>query len=202
MDGKKNEYEKKKQEKNPEILLEDTYEIDINAFNLRDLAAEIEKEKERKKKRENTDEDWYEEVLNVKRYRSNTAWVPKIAIDCLYNFFISIKNEMGITGFLDTPKKVSIRALSVIRGKFLSDFSKGRDMEEVLLDYIEDLKEFNLYPPIEYIEKSLWKLRSYKINFFKKVLEEYRKDKEGYDKSLQISVDARKADHMRLKIRK
>jgi len=187
------EREEEKEDKKPNTLLEDTYEIDINAFNLRDLAAEIEKEKERKKNR-NADEDWYEEVLNVKRYRSNTAWVPKIAIDCLYNFFISIKNEMGITGFLDTPKKVSIRALSVIEDKFLSEFTKGHDMEEVLLDYIEDLKEFNLYPPIKYIEKSLWKLRSYKIEFFKTVLEEYKKDKKEYDESLRISAEARKAD--------
>jgi len=191
MDEKKDEYEKKKPEKSPEILLEDTYEINIEAFNLRDLAAEIEKEKERKKKRENADEDWYEEVLNVKPYRSNIVWVPKIAIDCLYNFFISVKSEMGITGFnLDTPKKVSIRALATIRDQFLSDFSKGRDMEEILLDYIEDLKEFNLYPPIEEIEELLFELRNYKIEFFKIVLEEYKKNKKEYDESLRISAEA------------
>jgi len=196
------EREEEKEDKKLNMLLEDTYEIDIKAVNLRDLAAEIEKEKERKKKRENADEDWYEEVLNVKRYRSNLAWVPKIAIDCIYNFFISIKNEMGITGFtLNTPNAISSRVLSALQ-RFRPEIQKGEDLEEVLLDYIEDLKEFNFYPYLEDIEKELWKLRGYKINFFKKVLEEYRKDKEGYDKSLQISVDARKADHMRLKIRK
>ena len=199
MDG----YEKKKpeREKDSHALLEDTYEINIDAYNLRDFAIEFEKEKKRKREAEEAGRDYEEEYWEVKRYINNVAWLPRIAIDCIYNFFISIKKEMGITGFSTPTDKplIANRVLAAIRGKFLRDFSKGRDMEELLLDYIEDLREFNFYPPVEYIEEEILELRSHKIEFFKKVLEEYRKDKERYDKSLEISVEARNSLNLEVK---
>lgn len=187
--------EKKKQyDKNSHILLEDTYEIDIRAINLRDVAAELEKEKEKEKIR-NDDEDWYEEVLNVKPYRDTIVWAHKIAVDILFEMINLIKHEMSkIWDTIDVKKSIPSRTLAALTGNFISEFTEGRDMEEVLLDYIEDLKEFNFYPPIEDIKKKLWKLRSHKIDFFKKVLEEYHKDIEGYNRFLKASAEGRKAD--------
>ena len=86
--------------------------------------------------------------------------------------------------------------------KLRSNIQKGKDLEEIIFDNIEHLKEFNLHSQIKSLEDQLLKLRSYKIEFFKKVLEEYRKDKERYDKRLKISVEARKANSTRYKFKK
>lgn len=171
---------KPKNEKNEEILFGDTYEVDITAFPFFDAN---------------------------KKYKSNSLWGHKKGIDFLFDIFWVIKNETD--DIVDKKgEKVNKfqRTLTTLINEFISEFKEKGDLEEVITKYINELRKFKFEtkregsyrgaPDFEFIElsidqikESLYDLRRHKIQFYKVILEEYKKGKDKYNKILKEQLD-------------
>lgn len=164
--------ERNNKEEKKDILLEDSYEVHVTAHNIADY-----------------DND----------YDSNVIWANKETVDFLFEIVSLLKYETEDLAIFNNDftnnKFIRVKhALSL----FSSEFLEKKDIEKVLLDYIKDLGEgkFTIrkqgsyrgspdYKEIEItldqVKEKLNKIRLHRIDFYKKVLEEYKKEKEEYD---------------------
>jgi hypothetical protein len=66
----------------------------------------------------------------------------------------------------------------------LDDFDEQNSIECSIVDYINQLKEYKFYIPINYIISVLKALRAEKIHFWEYVLKKYREKKKDFDEKL------------------
>ncbi|MFX1328805.1 MAG: hypothetical protein ACFE91_11815 [Promethearchaeota archaeon] len=164
--------EKDKKEENKDILLEDSYEVNITAFRIDDY------------------DNFYDD---------NVLWANKEAVDFLFEIVSLLKYEtQGLVEFDKDLADNKFTRVTQALTLFSSEFLEKKDLEKVLLKYINDLGErkFKIrkqgsykgspdYKEIEItldqIKEKFDDLRSHRINFYKKVLEEYKKNEKEYD---------------------
>ncbi|MFX0037652.1 MAG: hypothetical protein ACFE9I_18685 [Candidatus Hermodarchaeota archaeon] len=165
-------------EKENDILLEDSYMVNIIAYPVGD----------------------YE-----KFYDNNVLWANKDTVDFLFEIVSLLKyevDEISETG--DPTDKLFVRVASTLSGNFRSEFLETGDLEKHIINYIKKLKESKYtirkegsyrgspdYKEVEIsfdeIKGKLIKIRNHKIKFYEKMLEEYRKNREQYNNYLKAT---------------
>lgn len=138
-------------------------------------------------------------------YDDNVVWGNKQAVDFLFEIVSLLKCEMDGLSQVEKAmvKDKFARTVSALR-LFRSEFREGKDLEKLLVEYIEGLKEhkftiikkpYHGCPDFKevritakQIQEKLYDLRRYRISYFKIVLEEYKKNRAKFDDFLNASV--------------
>ena len=140
------------------------------------------------------------------------------ALGCkiLEGFFNVIKGEALKNRYFDDNKSEFDKISKVLYQKFkLEDLSSSKSLERTIEDFIVELKHYEYYIPEELVEEekeglkpleidyylglfdtlislisnALKSLRTEKIDFWKELLEKYRKDKEAFDYEFKMSKE-------------
>lgn len=170
--------ERNNKEENKDILLEDSYEVNITAFRIDDY-----------------DNSYDNDVLNA----------SKEIVDFLFEIVSLLKCESeGLAIFdSDSANHKFSRVFEALTA-FRSELLEKDDLEDTLINYINSLNNFRFTriekgsyrgsPDFKEVEVTISELiekfkniRNHKINFYKEVLEEYKKDKEEYHSYFKAS---------------
>lgn len=168
-----------------EILFEEPYELEILAHREEDLVDR--------------------HIADPKPYRSNILWGYKKGIDYFFEIFWIFKDEMGF--LFDQDKTTFVNVLTFLAGGFLTEFKEKRDLDDVLVDYIDNLKKYKFitykpkfpfkkttgnmadYKEVEIttnrISKMIINMRQHRIEFYEVILQEYLARKEQYNQKLK-----------------
>lgn len=168
--------EKNRKVENQDILLEDTYEVNITAYPIGDY-----------------NNSYDDDVLNAR----------KEIVDLLFEIVSLLKCESeGLAIFdRDSVNHKFSRVFEALTA-FRSELLEKDDLEDTLINYINSLNNYTFTriekgpyrgsPDFKEVEVTINELkekfiniRRHKINFYKKVLEEYKKDKKKYNSFLK-----------------
>jgi len=156
-----------------DLFAMETYELDILAYYKRSL-------KGIKDKKTN---------VNLKTYRSNTLWGYKEGVDFFLDIFSIFKEEMSYILTENLDKNFIERTLTVLIRDFIDEFEKKGDLENVLVEYIENLEKYEFLSLqkevfFDKISKMIYSLRARRIEFYEAVLDDYLANKEKYDNAM------------------
>lgn len=116
--------------------------------------------------------------------KTDILFLNKSGMDLLFEMGKVIRNEMdkqvGLPLIYKDPQK---QISEVLHQRFsLKDFDEANSLESSLVKYIKDLKEKDIIKDFNLIIEGLKSLRLERIQFWEKIQEDYKTDKEYFDK--------------------
>ncbi len=153
-------------------LLENYYEISNQSWYLRDLL-----------KLENPEIERYQ---GLPLYRAGGLHAHPEGLKAFFELFSIFRDEMGFILPDEPDKSFFERVLTVLKRDFIDDFEQRGDLEEVIVEFIEELEKFEFLslPKEQFfnkLSKTIYNLRARRIAFYEAMLEDYLANKEKYD---------------------
>ena len=164
---------------NKEIWDEIIYEIHNVSYYLKDLLKLDNPETER------YDKDFDE----LPRYRIRDLHAHPEGFRAFFELFLLFKEEMSYLLTKDLNKSFFEKTLTVLIRDFIGEFEQLGDLEDVIIDYIENLEKYEFLSLqkevfFDKISKMIYSLRTRRIEFYEAVLEDYLANKEKYDNAM------------------
>ena len=155
------------------ILLDVPYKLEINAYRYEDL----------------TDPDVFIKPI----YRSNSLLGYKKGVDDFFEIFKIFKEEMSF--IIDSEDKslfenvLTILLRLVEKFKVNSNNNSNTNLEQLLIDYIEDLGKYTFFSLEknelrDQISRMIYSMRRFKIEFYEATLREYLGRRKQYNEIL------------------
>ncbi len=159
------------------------YDIHSQSWYLKDLM-----------KLENPDIERYTKSYEeLPRYRTGEIHTHPEGLRAFFELFFVFKDEMSLI-LPDNPDESFFeKVLTVLIRDFINDFKRKGDLEDIIVEYIEELEKFEFLSLskeqfFDKLSKMIYDLRTRRIAFYEAVLEDYLANKEKYDKNMEIKT--------------
>ncbi len=162
-----------------DIWPEEIYDIDVTAWYLKDLL----------KLTNPAIEKYTEDFDDLTRYRADDILGYTEGMDSFSDIFLIFKEEMSYLLTKDLNKSFFEKTLTVLIRDFIGEFEQLGDLEDVIIDYIENLEKYEFFSLqrealFDKLSKMIYSLRARHIKFYEAVLTDYLANKKKYDKLL------------------